>query len=235
MKILGYSQSSSKPLSLQEIDSLNKEGFNAFCIMGSDLAQPIYTNEDWADAFYQRYLDIKAIGERNNNPIKQVKVSVECDFDGFNWALTIIKKFEGCKDVIFYFDEPLNAVEAGKITRDKIRYILLNLDLIVTPKPFVVGIQKRLRKEIEGLVWVSFIQITGSSYLFANFGQPFRFVYGQFCYWHFFSSLLYPLKKCKMRKEGIDAVYLYQGDCGRITNLFNKPLRKFFLRTFKEN
>lgn len=237
MKILGYSQSSSKPLSLQEIDSLNKEGFNAFCVMGSDLVKPVHptTNEEWATAFYARYEAIKAIGEKNGNPIKQVKVSVECNADGLEWAKTIIQKFNVCKDVLFYFDEPYNAVEEKRISEKTLQMLLMKLSdfiYLTTSKYLVIGLQARLESKAPMLIFRRAIFAVYSSYFEMKLARPLAFIYGQFCYWHFFNSLRYGALKKKADSLNIDKFYLYQGEKGWFTNLFNNILRRRFIKIF---
>lgn len=235
MKILGYSQSSSKPLNLDEIDSLNKEGFNAFCIESGDI--PFIKDEKWEDTakrYLERYYAIKSLGD-----IKLIKVNIGCLPEHYGWSLEIIRAFaqRGIDDVCFYIDEPLNVVESGQYGIDSVRKSLYAISSYIKSffdNKLIVGIQKRLYWKAVTAFDLTNISYTYSTYLFANGGSEHRFIYGNFCYWHSWESLWYKKRKKKAVSDGIQIVWLYQGETNWYETFLDRWNRKRFIKIFGE-
>lgn len=139
----------------------------------------------------------------------------------------------------FYNDEPYtNSYEAGyssledMVKLEKERKALANS----LGKDYVLGAQTRLWEKYKELF--PDFKLVQSSYLNAPKyfydGQPFVYVYGNFCYWHFFQSLRYKHIKREAEKHGIKNFVLYQGDQKWHETFLNNYLRKRFINVFKE-
>lgn len=236
---IGYSQSSSKPLHLSEADKLMTEGFNSFCIMGSDFPyREDRTDEQTAQEFVKRYIDLKVLGEKHGIRNMLFKVSIETapTQQGLDWARTIIKAFKKYRDVLFYFDEPFNSVEENRYTIEQVRWLLNNLFYDVldnTSNCLIIGLQHRLLNKFTSAIPVG-CDIATSSYHALPSGRRVIFVSGHLWY-HWFIALRYKFIKQHIGKLKVLSVWLYQGDVGWFCNLLNNFLRKRFIRVFTAN